>query len=226
MRYCKRCLYPENHPLNIVFDDEGVCSGCRVHEEKDELNWQEKKTRLGRLFDHYRNKAGRSYDCIIPVCGGKDSFYITHVVTREFGLNPLLVSFNHEYNTKIGIRNLANLVTVFDCDHITYTLDPDLMRKIARRTMKRFGSMYWHVLAGSLTFPVQAAVKFKIPLIVWGVNGWLDQVGMFSHLDEVEMTKKVRKEHALRGIDAEGIIEEAAGITRREVQPFIYPFDD
>ena len=42
MRYCKRCLYPENHPLNIEFDDEGVCSGCRVHEEKDILDWSER----------------------------------------------------------------------------------------------------------------------------------------------------------------------------------------
>ena len=40
MRYCKRCLYPESHPLNLVFDDEGICSGCRVHEEKDRLDWE------------------------------------------------------------------------------------------------------------------------------------------------------------------------------------------
>ena len=91
--------------------------------------------------------------------------------------------------------------------------------------MKRMGSMYWHCLAGSLTFPVQVAVKFKIPLIVWGVHGWSDQVGMFSHLDEVEMTKKVRKEHALMNLDAEDVICPEEGITRRDVQPFIYPFD-
>ena len=23
MKYCKRCVYPENHPVGIVFDDEG-----------------------------------------------------------------------------------------------------------------------------------------------------------------------------------------------------------
>ena len=38
MRICKRCLYTSNHPLGITFDDEGVCSGCRVHEEKDVLD--------------------------------------------------------------------------------------------------------------------------------------------------------------------------------------------
>jgi N-acetyl sugar amidotransferase len=226
MKYCTRCLYPENHPLNIVFDDEGVCSGCRIHEEKDDLNWRERRERLAKILEEYRDKTGESYDCIIPVNGGKDSYYIVHVATKEFGLNPLLVTYNHEYNTKIGIRNLANLLTVFDCDHITYTLDTSLIKKIVWYTMKRFASMYWHVLAGTLTFPVQVAVKFKIPLIIWGVNGWLDQVGMFSHLDEVEMTKKARKEHALMGIDAEDMIDINADISRRDIQPFIYPFDN
>ena len=29
---CKRCLYNTNHPLGLVLDAEGICSGCRVHE--------------------------------------------------------------------------------------------------------------------------------------------------------------------------------------------------
>ena len=55
------------------------------------------------------------------------------------------------------------------------------------------GDMYWHVLAGTFTFPVQVATKFNIPLVIWGVNGWLDQVGQFSHHDRVEMSKKMKR---------------------------------
>jgi len=226
MKYCTRCLYPENHPLNITFDDHGVCSGCRVHEEKDSLDWGDRKEKLRNILEAYRDKSGKYFDCIIPVSGGRDSYFTVHTIVKEFGMNPLLVTYNHEYNTKIGIRNLANLLTVFDCDHLNYTLDPAAVRRLVRHSMNKIGSMYWQVLAGNLTFPVQAAVKFKIPLIVWGLNGWIDQVGMFSHLDEVEMTKKVRKEHALMGIDAESMVDEKAGVTRRDIQPYIYPFDD
>ena len=50
MQYCTRCLYPKNHPLGIVFDDEGVCSGCRVHEEKDEINWIDKEEEFLRIL--------------------------------------------------------------------------------------------------------------------------------------------------------------------------------
>ena len=52
--------------------------------------------------------------------------------------------------------------------------------------------MYWQVLAGNLTFPVQVVVKFKIPDYM-GVHPWADQNGMFSHLDEVEMTERWKK---------------------------------
>ena len=46
MKFCIRCLYSELHPLNITFDEEGVCSGCRVHEEKDILNWNDRWNKL------------------------------------------------------------------------------------------------------------------------------------------------------------------------------------
>ena len=37
IKYCKKCVYPSNHPLNITFDNNGVCSGCIVHKEKDKI---------------------------------------------------------------------------------------------------------------------------------------------------------------------------------------------
>ncbi len=45
-QFCSRCLYGTNHPLGLVIDDEGICSGCRVHEEKDTLDWAERWARL------------------------------------------------------------------------------------------------------------------------------------------------------------------------------------
>jgi N-acetyl sugar amidotransferase len=227
MIYCKRCLYPENHPYGMIFDDDGVCMGCKIHEEKDFLNWDDRFTKLEKIVQENRNhKKGKTFDCIIPVTGGGDSYFIVHTVKNVLGLNPLLVNYNSQYNTKVGIRNLGNLTTVFDCDLIQSTLSPELLKKITGHTLKKFGSMYWHVLAGYLSFPVQVAVRFKIPLIIWGVQPWSEQTGMFSHLDEVEMTERCRKEHGLMGISAEDLIDNDAGISRSDIQPFIYPFDN
>ena len=69
------------------------------------------------------------------------------------------------------------------------------------------------------------AVKLKIPLIVWGAHQGLDQVGMFSHTDEVEMTRKYRKEHDLMGLEAEDLVDDFDGIAPEDVRSFVYPDD-
>jgi N-acetyl sugar amidotransferase len=225
MRFCTRCLYTEIHPLNLTFDDEGVCSGCRVHEEKDVLDWGERGAKLSTIFDDYRNKSGNNYDCIVPVSGARDSYFIVHTVKNVYGMNPLLVTYNKHYNTDIGIRNLAYLRIHFDCDLMTLTVDPATVKKMTRASMRKMGSMYWHCLAGQTVYPVQVAVKFKIPLIVWGAHQGVDQVGMFSHLDEVEMTRKYRKEHDLMGYEAEDLIDDFDGVTEDDVVQYEYPDD-
>jgi len=225
MKFCNRCLYPENHPLNITFDEEGVCSGCRVHEEKDILDWRPRAEKLGSILNEYRNITGNNYDCIIPVSGARDSYFIVHTIKNVYGMNPLLVTYNKQYNTDVGIRNLANLRIQFNCDIMTLTVDPETVKNITRATMRRMGSIYWHCIAGQTVYPVQIAVKFKIPLIIWGAHQGIDQVGMFSHLDEVEMTRKYRKEHDLMGYEAEDLISDFDGITEKDIVQYKYPDD-
>jgi len=208
MKYCTRCLYPANHPLNITFDDEGVCSGCRVHEEKDRLDWTERRERLHVLLEGY-----------------SDSYFIVHTVKREFGLNPLLVSYNRHYNTERGIRNLAYLRTLLDCDYVQQAVGTGTVKRICRETIHRIGSLHWHTLAGQTVFPVQVAVRYRIPLIIWGVHQGCDQVGMFSHLDEVEMTRKYRCNHDLMGLEAEDLVGGGEGLTEQDMAPYAYPDD-
>ena len=224
MKYCKRCLYPENHPLGIIFDEQGVCSGCRVHEEKDIIDWEKRGKKLERTLRAYKSESGKNYDCIIPVSGARDSYFIVHTIKNVYKMHPLLVTYNKQYNTKRGIRNLAYLKTLFGCDLLTLTVSPEIVKKITKATIKELGSIYWHCLAGQTVFPVQTAVRFKIPLIVWGAHQGCDQVGMFSHLDEVEMTRKYRKDHDLMGIEAEDLIG-INKITDSDVAPYKYPHD-
>lgn len=225
MIYCKRCLYPANHPLNLTFDNEGVCSGCRVHEEKDVFDWENRTEKLKKILNQYRSKDRSAPDCIIPVSGARDSYYIVHLVKNVFKMHPLLVSYNKQYNTKIGIRNLAYLRSIFGCDFITNTVSPERVKRITRETLKLRGSMYWHCLAGQTVLPVQIAVKYKIPLIIWGAHQGVDQVGMYSHDDEVEMTRKYRKEHDLMGLEAEDLANLSDAVNLQDLEQYIYPHD-
>lgn len=225
MKYCLRCVYPENHPLGIVIDDAGVCSGCRVHEEKDELDWRNRSALFQRIISDYRCSGGRKPDCVVPVSGAADSYYIVHILKNVYKMHPLLVTYNKQYNTPVGIRNLAYLRTLLGCDILTLTVSPATVRKVTRATLKKNGSIYWHCIAGQTVFPVQIAVRFKIPLIIWGAHQGVDQVGMFSHLDEVEMTRKYRKDHDLMGYEAEDLLNESVDLEEKEMRPFMYPHD-
>jgi N-acetyl sugar amidotransferase len=206
-------------------DDESICSGCRVHEEKDSLDWNSRWGKLKKLVEPYRNKDGTNYDCIVPVTGAQDSYYIVHLVKERLGLNPLLVSYNKYFNTPLGIRNLANLRIRFNCDILYQNVNPVSVKKIVRTTLRKLGSIYWPILAGQTVFPVQTAVRYKVPLIIWGAHQGLEQVGMFSHEHEVEMTRRYRKDHDLMGHEADDLLSIFDTLKEEDIWQYRYPDD-
>ena len=229
MRYCARCVYPENARPAIIFDDAGVCSGCRYHESRDRANWDEREKALREILTEYRERARERreiYDCIIPVSGGKDSHFQVHLLKNVYGMNPLLVAYNHCFNTRLGVRNLRNLVKQFGCDLVRVTSNLHSARKIARYMVRKVGDITWHYHAGIRTVPFQMAVRYKIPLMIWGEHGYAELTGMFRLEDMVEYTKWTRQEHDMRGYEPEDLINEESGLTWQDMAPFVYPRDE
>ena len=106
MDYCKRCVYPANARPGIVLDAEGVCSGCRLIESRPQIDWDGREKMLIEILDEHKAKQrakGNPYDCIVPVSGGKDSTFQTWLMKEKYGLNPLLVCYNHTFNTPLGL---------------------------------------------------------------------------------------------------------------------------
>lgn len=228
MKRCSKCLYPETTRPFISFDGNGVCSGCRTHEEKQKINWPDREKKLHDLIEGHINSLpkDRIWDCIIPVSGGKDSHYQVWYVKKVLKLNPLLVTFNHLDNSITGVRNLENLVSKFGCDHIRFTPNPEIIRKSCKHATIKLADPFWHEHAGIYTYPVQVAVKEKIPLIIWGEYGFMDLHGMFSHADFIEMSKKLRQEHGMRGMEVEEFLEgNLEGLTPKDFQFTKYPTD-
>ena len=223
---CKRCCYSTKHALGLVIDDDGICSGCRIHEEKDSLDWAERWKKSEILTNDYRSNESSTYDCIIPVSGGYDSYYIVHTIKNKLGLNPLLVTYNKYWNTPLGIKNLANLRIKFNCDIVIQNVNPIAVKNIVKTTLRRLGSIYWHCIAGQTVFPVQTAVRYKIPLIIWGAHQGMEQVGMFSHEHEVEMTRRYRKDHDLMGFEADDLVSSFDTLSERDLWQYRYPEDN
>jgi N-acetyl sugar amidotransferase len=226
MRYCVRCVYPAASAAPLAFDDDGVCSGCRVAAQKDRIDWDDRLEELKELVEEYRSKDGSNYDCVIPVSGGKDSHFQTYFATQVLGLRPLLVTYHGNNYLDVGLRNLRNLRERFGVDHIFFSPSVPVLQKMNRLCFRMMGDMNWHAHCGIFTYPVQIAVKHRIPLMLWGEHGFMDLAGMYSHNDRIEMTAKYRLEHAQRGYDWHDMIEETEGLTQQDLLWAKYPTDE
>lgn len=169
MKYCRKCVMPDTRP-GIVFDDEGVCSACRHHEKKKYVNYEKRFEELKKLCDRYRSKNGE-YDCIIAVSGGKDSHFQVHVMKEKMGMHPLLVTVEDNMTmTEAGKSNLKNISEEFGCDIISLKPNIKVQKKIMRKTFEKYGKPTWFIDRLIYTYPLHIALKFNIPLVVYGEN--------------------------------------------------------
>ncbi|WP_316977592.1 N-acetyl sugar amidotransferase [Shumkonia mesophila] len=199
IRYCSNCVYPSAAATPLTFDENGVCSGCRVAKQKSDIDWSQRWQMLKDLAGEYRSDG--NYDIVIPVSGGKDSYFQTHVAVKELGLKPLLVTYHGNNYLPEGEYNLFRMREVFDCDHVVVRPSVGTLVKMNRLGFKVQGDMNWHAHCGIFSAPIQVAVRYRVPLMLWGEHGFMDLGGMYSYNDFIEFTAKYRKEHALRGYD-------------------------
>ena len=183
LRYCIRCCMPETQE-GIKFDEMGICQACQSSEQKIHINWVEREQELRRILDKAKAQAGNNYDCIIPISGGKDSMFQLYVLVKVYGLKPLAVTFSHNWYSETGWYNLQNALKEFNVDHIMFTPNRDLVNRIARRSLSGIGDACWHCHAGVGAFPLQAAVRFNIPLLIWG-ESIAETSGRASYKDPV-----------------------------------------
>jgi hypothetical protein len=152
MRYCSKCCYPMIAVFVSLADEApSVCSGCRVNTEvKGGIDWKQREQWLLEVFDEHRSDDGKNYDCIIPVSGGKDSYFQVDTVKNRFGMNPLLVTYHGNNYTDAGMRNLINMREVFGCDHIFFTPSIRVLKAMNRLGFRIQGDMNWHAHCGIL----------------------------------------------------------------------------
>ncbi|MES2176548.1 MAG: N-acetyl sugar amidotransferase [Gemmatimonadota bacterium] len=225
--YCARCVYPV-HAVNIDVDDDGICSSCRAFERAESLTpefWDRKRALFERIIEQSRS-AGANYDCIIPVSGGKDSYYQTDIIVKRYGLKPLLVTYHGNNYLPEGDYNRDRMRHVFDADHLVFGPSVEVLKKLNRICFRKMGDMNWHAHCGIFTYPIQMSVKLGIPLHIWGETSW-DISGMFDPDDLVEFSARVRHEHDLRGFEWYDMLGDAADpLAERDLLWARYPSDE
>ncbi|RVU38547.1 N-acetyl sugar amidotransferase [Hwanghaeella grinnelliae] len=175
MRYCIRCILPDTRP-GLTIDDEGVCSACRGHEDKEfHIDWPARKRAFEALVADAKDRSS-GYDCIVPVSGGKDSWYQI-IKAQEYGLNVLAVTWRTPARTEIGQQNLDNMISRLGVDHIDYTINPDVERRFMKTAFEKVGATGLPMHMALFVIPIRFALKLRIPLIIWGENAQLEYGG-------------------------------------------------
>jgi N-acetyl sugar amidotransferase len=204
----------------VSFDDMGICTACQSSEQKMHINWQQRREQLSEILAEAKASAGDNYDCIIPISGGKDSFFQLHVLVKEFGLKPLAVTFSHNWFSKTGYHNLMLALETFNVDHIQFTPNRKLVNQLAKKSIYKIGDACWHCHSGVGAFPLQVAVRFGIPLLVWGesiseASGRASYEAPVRHFDREYFEKVSAK------VPPAAMLGD--GITEQDLSPFRLP---
>ncbi|HXI13965.1 MAG TPA: N-acetyl sugar amidotransferase [Thermoanaerobaculia bacterium] len=238
MKYCTKCIYPETQDT-LMFDEDGTCSVCRQVEYRDEkIDWEARRMEFDELLDQYRGKG--QYDCIIPFSGGKDSTFQAWYVVKELKLKPLLVRFDHWFYRPLVHENNTRTLKILGVDMLNFTPNWHVVRELMLEAMIRRGDFCWHCHTGIYAYPMQMAIRFETPLILWGES--LAEYMSFYSYEEMEEVDEKRFNRAMNlGMTADDMYEflNAHGneqgkqpgsssrserrVEKRDLLPFAYP---
>ncbi|MDX1929814.1 MAG: N-acetyl sugar amidotransferase [Pirellulaceae bacterium] len=227
MQYCTKCVYPYS-AVNTEFDRNQVCSACSVAAEvRDGQSgdfWRERRMKFESLLAEYRGKCPGQWDCIIPVSGGKDSYWQAHLM-KQYGMKPLLVTYHGNNYLPEGQANLDRMRDVLGIDHLVFGPSVSTLRKLNRLCFTLMGDMNWHAHAGIKIVPMRMAVALQIPLLIWGEITWTVS-GMFSPSDFAEYNKRSVLEHDLRGFRIPDMLDKEEDLTEADLAWLRFPSDD
>jgi len=217
MRRCAKCLLPETY-ANIEFDNNGVCNVCRAKKVKRPYSEND----LIEILNEHKEiakKEDRKYNCIVPFSGGKDSVFTLYTMVKRYGMKPLVVTFNHLFFTDVIKRNQEKILKQIGSDIIEFKPNWKIVRELMLKSLKRTGDFCWHCHCGIYAYPMQVAVKYKIPLLIWGASDYVLEKDMGKERDLEFFQQKINL-----GIQVEEMVDD--NISMSDLEPYMYPTEE
>ena len=218
LKICSKCIQPNTRP-GIFFNEESICGACLWEEEKNKINWNERMKELKGIIEIAKNKKA-DYDCVIGVSGGKDSTKQAITARDALGLKCLLVNYQPENITDIGVENMENLKQN-GFDVLSIRPNPKIMQKLVKYDFFNYLNPVKATEFSLYSSAYIIAEKFNIPLVIQGENPGLT-VG--TSLTGVGKDSDALKAYQLQTL-SKGFNEylEIDGISEKEL--FLFHYD-
>lgn len=224
MKYCSRCILPETHET-ISFDEEGVCNICRQAEKKHhDIDWEARGKMLEQILEKYRNKG--EYDCIIPFSGGKDSAFQLWYAVKKLNLKPLVVRYNHWGFRPIVYKNCDKVFKKLGVDVLEFQSNWKVVKALMLQSLIDTGDFCWHCHTGVFANTMRMAVRFNIPLVIWGESP--AEYRAYTSFEELEeLNNHSFNEMINLGINADDMYKKFGGkIPKRDLLAFEFPSEE
>ena len=135
---CNKCVM-DTTDTEISFDGDGVCNHCHSYARR----WNDLVKPLRddpHSFDKMieqikKDGAGKRYDCILGISGGVDSTYLA-LLTKDYGLRPLVIHLDNGWNSEIATRNINNIIDKLGVDLYTHVINWEEFRDLQMSLLK------------------------------------------------------------------------------------------
>lgn len=218
-RYCARCILPDTRP-GVAIGADGVCNGCKsVAGKHDTVDWPARAAAFEDVVRQAKAR-GRAYDCLIPVSGGKDSYWQV-VKCLEAGLHPLTMSYIIPGQTELGRQNLEQLVRI-GVDHIAVRVNPEVERRFVERAFRETGTSGLPTHMAIYSMPLRIALEQQIPLVVYGENSAIEYGSEDESLNGAQVDRRwLARFGVTHGTTADDWVGD--GLSARDLAPFRAP---
>lgn len=182
---CTSCVMPTTLP-SLKLDRNGVCNYCREYERLFG-NWTRLRERRKKEFEELVEKAKRlkrSYDCLVPLSGGKDSTYALYLCAKVYDLRCLCITFNNGFLSEYAKKNIENAIRVTNADHIFCAINREVLLKLYRLFLLKCGNFCPVCMRGIGAVTRMASQHFQIPLVVSGAARRIAYLGNIPELFE------------------------------------------
>jgi hypothetical protein len=170
LRRCTRCILPESYP-DVAFDDRGICRVCREYDSKySRIDWEARRASLRRILGRYRRSAGKAYDCLVPLSGGRDSTQTLLLLKRDYGMHPLALNVDNGFACRSASDAARRVARDLGVDLINYSPSRQLLYRVYARALEETGDFCMACVSLVANSSFRFADMHGISLIVGGFD--------------------------------------------------------
>jgi N-acetyl sugar amidotransferase len=143
-------------------------------------------------------------------------------LVTEYRVKPLVVQFDHGFLRPNLRANNERTFKKLGVDVLSFRPNWHVVRKLMLESLKRKGDFCWHCHTGIFAYPMQLAVKFQIPLLIWGEPS-AEYTSYYGYDEPEEVDEERFNRFVNLGITADDMLGMIDGEEPRDLQPFRYP---